>query len=200
VIPLAQKVELLHASLERAHIEHAFGGALALAYCTNDPRATADIDINVFVRPEKARDVFASLPNGIAATDLEAEVALDRGQVRLRWEETPIDLFFAYHAFHDTAASRTRVVPFGSSHIPVLACSDLVVFKALFGRPRDWVDIAAVVAAGTVDVVEPLAHLEELVGRSGDAYQRLRTLDAGEAETDGAERYRRAFGSPREET
>lgn len=39
----------VHDALDSAGLSHAFGGALALAWCVPEPRATADIDLNVFV-------------------------------------------------------------------------------------------------------------------------------------------------------
>ena len=39
---------------------HAFGGALALAYHA-EPRATVDIDLNVFIPVERADEVLAPL-------------------------------------------------------------------------------------------------------------------------------------------
>jgi hypothetical protein len=41
----------LHKSLARKNIPHAFGGALALAWCTQQARGTIDIDINIFISP-----------------------------------------------------------------------------------------------------------------------------------------------------
>lgn len=41
---LADKLVAVHRSLDRAAVPHAFGGALALAYCTAEPRATMDLD------------------------------------------------------------------------------------------------------------------------------------------------------------
>ena len=43
----AQTVLAVHDHLIGAGVEHAFGGALALAYYA-EPRATADVDVNVF--------------------------------------------------------------------------------------------------------------------------------------------------------
>jgi hypothetical protein len=43
-------------------------------------------------------------------------------------------------------------VPFaGVPALPVLACADLAVFKAFFARPKDAVDIATMIEAGTLD-------------------------------------------------
>ena len=44
---------------------HAFGGALALAWCTERARGTIDIDLNVFVDGSRAREVLAALPGGV---------------------------------------------------------------------------------------------------------------------------------------
>ena len=46
------------AALEQSGIPWAFGGALALAYATSEPRGTRDVDVNVFVSSDHAVDVF----------------------------------------------------------------------------------------------------------------------------------------------
>lgn len=189
-------MELLHRHLDQAGIPHAFGGALALAYCTQEPRATADIDLNVFVAPARARDVFEALPAGVTATDEHASRVLRDGQVRLRWEETPVDLFFAYHAFHEDASARVRVVRFAATEIPVLDCGDLVVFKAIFGRPQDWVDIEKVLEAGATELEDPLERLQALLGPDDPACTRLASIGAPTLDED--EPYKRVFGSPSE--
>lgn len=48
---LDAKLLTAHNALAAAGIDHAFGGAIALAYCTGEPRATADLDINIFSPP-----------------------------------------------------------------------------------------------------------------------------------------------------
>ena len=53
-------------------------------------------------------------------------------------------------------------MPFAGSQVNVLAAEDLAVFKALFDRSRDWVDIDEMSAAGTLDrkvAAERLASL-----------------------------------------
>ena len=46
-VSLSEKVLLIEEGLRQRRIPHAFGGALALAYYAT-PRATIDIDVNVF--------------------------------------------------------------------------------------------------------------------------------------------------------
>ena len=139
-------------------IPHAFGGALALAYYA-EPRATIDIDLNVFVHADRFPDVAAPLlALGVAADDPQAVTSVaDDGQARVMWDQTPIDLFFAYDPFHDAAAAARRTVPFAESSIPILSPEHLVVCKVIFDRPKDWVDIDAMLDAGVaLDVAEIL--------------------------------------------
>lgn len=192
---LSERVVRLHRALEAGGIPHAFGGAIALAFCVSNPRATADIDVNVFVSPDAVHDVFAVLPHGVVRGANDVAVARERGQLRLAWDDTPVDLFFAYHPFHHAAKSRSRTVDFLDERLPILDCGDLVVFKALFNRPRDWVDIDAVIESGGIELDDALGRLEDLVGRDSAQYRRLAMSGAPEA--DEFDVYRRVFGAPR---
>lgn len=84
---LPGKLVAIHGALERSQIPHAFGGAIALAYCTRDPRGTSDIDVNVFVHPDGTADVFAALPHDVATTRQHLAAAKRDAQVRLWWDE-----------------------------------------------------------------------------------------------------------------
>ena len=170
---LAERVVAVDDAL--AAIPHAFGGALALAYYA-EPRATIDIDLNLFVDVARFPDVAACLAGLGASTDDPAIADLVRrdGQVRVFWDTTPIDLFFAYDAFHDAAGGRRRVVPFADTTIPILAPEHLVVCKAVFNRPRDWVDIDAIVDAETaIDGAEVLRWVGRIAGDDGPRYERI---------------------------
>src|SRR5207244_4450511 len=117
---LAQRVVALHEAL--VTIPHAFGGAIALAYYA-EPRATIDIDLNVFVGVDRYDEVAARLvPLGIKADDPAVVDRVKRdGQVRVLWDETPIDLFFAYDPFHEAAAAARHEAPFADITIPILS-------------------------------------------------------------------------------
>ena len=142
----------LHAALDRAELPHAFGGAIALGYCTEEPRGTKDIDVNVFVGVDRVGEVLAALPGEIDASDRQRLQLTRDGQSRLWWAEMPVDIFLSNMPFHDHAAASVRRVPFaGVEDLPVLACSDLAVFKAFFARPKDALDVAMMVSAGMVD-------------------------------------------------
>lgn len=161
---LVEKVVAISQALHDADVPHAFGGALALAYLTEEPRGTRDIDVNVFVPADAPDAALTALPAGVdVPAGTAARVAAD-GQVRLWWDDTPVDLFFDYAPLHAQAAAAARDVPFAGTTIRVLGPVELVLFKALFDRPKDWVDIATAVDAGSVDRAAVRAGLLALVG------------------------------------
>jgi hypothetical protein len=174
-ITLVGRIIAVCESLEQAGIPWALGGALALAYATNEPRGTRDIDVNVFVGAVDAPAVFAALPAGVAFTDADVVEASTRDQVRLWWDATPIDVFFAADPFHFDVAGRCRAVPFEGRRIKVLSAEDLAVFKALFDRTRDWADIEAMVESNAIDLQLAAERLGGLLG-DDPRVARLRTL------------------------
>jgi hypothetical protein len=165
---LADKVVRLHQHLTSAALPHAFGGALALAYCTAEPRATKDIDVNVFIAPEQIEQLLSALPSEVAVPDPARRSLARDGQARLWWDETPVDVFLSNHPFHDRAEDGRRAVPFADVEaLPVLACADLAVFKALFARPRDAVDVATMVVVGSIDLDDLRDTVTDLLREPG---------------------------------
>ncbi len=173
---LAGKIVALHESLAKANVPHAFGGALALAWCTQRARATIDIDVNLFVPVNQASEVLAALPKGVVVTnDDRADIHRD-GQTRLWWDSTPVDVFFNTTDFHVQAAGRARLEQFGGAEVPFLACSDLAVFKAFFNRTRDWADLEEMEAAGTLDAPRVMGVLAQYLGGDDERIEHLRSI------------------------
>lgn len=168
---LADKVVALHEALDGAGIPHAIGGALALAYYA-EPRATVDVDINVFVDVDRVDDVLGALaPLGVTGGD-RALIERD-GQDRLEWGRNPVDLFFSYDAFHERMKDWAAVVPFGGIRLPVLAAEHLLVCKATFNRAKDWLDIDQIlVGVPDLDTEEVRTWLGRLVGTDDERYRR----------------------------
>ena len=174
---LAERVVALHEALDDAGVPHAFGGAIALAYATLNPRGTNDIDCNLFVPARDPAAAVAALPAGIARPDgLEATIARD-GQVRLWWDETPVDLFFDYAPVHARAAAHARRVEFDGVELPVLGPVELLIFKVMFDRAQDWADIEAAIAAGTVDTDAVRSGLDELLEADDPRRARLEEVE-----------------------
>jgi hypothetical protein len=170
---LAERVVALHDALASADVPHAFGGALALAYWTLDPRATGDIDLNVFVPASDPDDALAALPAGVSQPPGTAETVARDGQIRLWWDQTPVDLFFDYAPVHLDAARHRETVPFADRHIPILGPVELAVFKAMFDRTRDWADLEAMLGAGTLDLDAVRETLSEMVPAEDPRFARL---------------------------
>ncbi len=82
-------------------------------------------------------------------------------------EPFPVDVFPALDVRYHEIERRRVLRPFGRGDdvLPFLSAEDLCLFKLSYGRPKDWVDLAAVAAARSdidVDQIEDL-----LVGLRG---------------------------------
>jgi hypothetical protein len=170
----------IHDALALAGVPHAIGGAVALGYCTREPREPRDLDFNVFLAPSSLDRVLAALPDELAAVadpSIAAQLARE-GKVTLRWEDTPVDLFFDVLGFHAVLAAGVREVPFMDRRIPVVPCMAIAVFKATFDRPHHWADVEAMLAASSFDVREAASWVRELEGADSEQARRLEALRA----------------------
>jgi hypothetical protein len=179
-VTLPERLVALHRALARRRIPHAFGGAIALAYWTLDPRGTNDIDVNVFLPATDCSRALRALPEGVAQPDGTEQTIAREGQVRLWWDDTPVDLFFDYVPVHTEAARHRRTVAFAGTRIPVLGPEELAVFKVMFDRTRDWADIEAMLAVGTVDIDAVRRTLHTMLPDDDPRFARLdETADRG---------------------
>jgi hypothetical protein len=173
VIELVEKLFAIHDALRKASLPHAFGGAISLAYCVEEPRGTRDLDVNIFCDASNASKVLASLPEGVAVSDQDVEVVRRDGQTRLFWDGVPVDVFLNNLPLHEEVANRIMWVPLQGREIPVLDCASLVIFKSLFNRTKDWADIEAVAAAAPDAVKAAAKAVGGLVGEDDPSYRRL---------------------------
>jgi hypothetical protein len=172
------KIAALHHRLAHAHVPHAFGGAIALAYYA-EPRATADIDLNVFVPVEQATSVLRELQAlGVDVGDASRRIASE-GQSRTFWGRTPVDLFFSNMAFHTEMRRAAREVPGPDGRIPVLSPEHLLVCKALFDRAKDWLDIKQMLLfVPDLRSDEVMRWMREIAGEDDPRTQRVREMIA----------------------
>lgn len=141
-------------ALNALDVRHVFGGALALAYYA-EPRGTIDVDVNVgidFTLRSSLLDELVPLgwhASGVAETDIPAAGS----RLRQQGETVVLDVFFSFDAYHDDVLDNAVTKPFvfaGSRYeLPFLSAADLAVFKISFDRAKDWVDLEAMVTAGT---------------------------------------------------
>jgi hypothetical protein len=176
VSSLVDRILALHRALDDVAIPHAFGGALALAWCTQRARGTIDVDVNVFVDRSRTDELLAALPPSVRWSADDRERLARDGQVRLWWDETPVDVFMNTTEYHEQVAERCRREPFAGQEVPFLGCTDLAVFKAFFDRTKDWADLEEMHAAGTLDTDRVAGVLIHYLGPTDPRIERLRRI------------------------
>lgn len=88
----------------------------------------------------------------------------EHGQVRVFWDDTPLDLFLSTTDFHEAVELKVRHHPLAGHDLPFLGCDDLAVFKAFFDRRKDWADLEAMVRSGQMDPTIVTATLARFLG------------------------------------
>lgn len=144
-----EAAERIADQLEAAGVPYALGGALALG-AAGFPRGTTDVDLNVFVEPSEAVRVAQLLqPLGIefGSEDAIAVAADQKGLFIGYWDGMRIDVFVPSVPF-SYEAGRTRV--HATNHVGwsgwFLSPEALAVFKLMFFRGKDLVDLERLVA------------------------------------------------------
>jgi hypothetical protein len=144
---VAQAARRIVDALAEAGIEYAIGGALAYAYY-GVPRATNDIDLNVFPSAFAVPELVLALRRAGCELDAAAaERALatgnDFGARCLGWR---VDLFPATLPLHESARERIVVHSLLGRPARFLSAEDLMLFKVLYHRTQDVADIERLLA------------------------------------------------------
>lgn len=174
--PLIKKLFAVHDALDRAGVPHAVGGAIALAFTTRNPRGTRDLDLNIFLKRDQAARVLGSLPDEVAHGPDDVAEVHRHGQVRLWWDETPVDLFFNTLPLHDDVARGKVMAPLAGRDIPILDAGSLVLFKVMFDRSKDWADVEEILAHDPGAVARALPKVAGLIGPDDPITRRLAGL------------------------
>jgi hypothetical protein len=168
-------------AMERTGTTYAFMGGLAVT-AWGIPRATFDLDLTIGVDSQPADAILQALE----ADDIETEEHFRKGFVdrlsgmekvaaRLLFQDNwfVIDLFLGSTPQLRSALGRRVRVPFQDAHVDVVTAADLILFKLIAGRRKDWVDIDNVVA---VQGIPERAYLEEWAAKLGVAERLTRVL------------------------
>lgn len=158
-------------ALEAAGIPYAVGGAIAYGLHA-PPRATNDVDLNVFVQPHELDPALDALERGGADVDRPAarRSAAERGDFAVRVRGMRVDVFVPSIPFYDSVRLRVRPTTLLGRPIRILSAEDLVVFKMLFFRGKDVSDVErlALFQGEALDRAYVRGWLVDLVGE-GDA-------------------------------
>ncbi len=167
-------------ALEQGGIPYAIGGAIALGFYAA-PRATVDVDVNVFVSPERelARALDALRGAGFTPEDdpeTLSRQAREEGQFRGTVSGMRVDVFVPAIPYYAELEGRRRRVVLLGRPLSILAPHDLVVLKMMFFRRKDLADVEAVLRdqGPAFDREWVRRKLTELAGE-GD--ERLRAWD-----------------------
>mgnify|MGYP001561780867 CR=1 FL=1 len=139
---------VLARELERRGLPYAIGGALAFGVWSN-PRNTNDVDLNIFVDDSRLDEAFAALE--------AAGTTLDRAQARRdsarqgmfvgQFAGYRIDVFTPSIDFSHEAARTRRRVTVGDEAFDFLSPEAIGLFKLMFFRGKDRVDLERLVAS-----------------------------------------------------
>lgn len=167
--------------LEAAHVPYAIGGALALAIA-GVPRGTADVDVNVFVSEQRLAEIFELLITLGAEVDVPGAAARAHvdGMFVARWDGMRIDVFLPSITFaHEAERTRIRVTDMDNWSGWFLSAEALAVFKLLFFRGKDIVDLERLVAVrADLDANYVRKWIVDMMGEDDDRVRRWDTIVA----------------------
>lgn len=132
----------LAARLEARHQEYALGGAIALGYW-GAPRGTVDVDVTLFLPPERTGECVLLL--GELGCDFSSEKAAaslrEHGFCRVTHGGLAVDVFLATLPFYDIAFTRRKWVELEGRTVAIWDAESLAVFKMMFFRRKDLADV-----------------------------------------------------------
>lgn len=142
---LSDALLAVHEILEAAGVPHALCGGLAVNLYRDEVRATSDVDLAVAVGPARLVDLVRRFEEA----GWRAEPYWDRGeQLRLMRRDLPrVDCLVATTDYERAAVGRSVAAAVEGREIRVLTAEDLIVFKLMAGRARDYEAVAAIINA-----------------------------------------------------
>jgi predicted nucleotidyltransferase len=166
--------------LDRAGIQHALCGGIAANLYRTEMRATNDVDLYIAcTSPE-----LVSLTRLFEREGWRAHPAWRKAELlRLERDERPrVDLLIASTDFERRAVERAVPYSIGGDEIRVLLPEDLIVFKLVAGRARDYEAVAAIVNVSLADL--DTSFIQRSLDEFGMADRWLRALEEAEREAE----------------
>jgi hypothetical protein len=179
LVPAFEVASKLAAALEAAGIPYAIGGAIALG-AWSDPRGTHDVDLNLFVDHDgldAALDVLSAA--GVMIDRTAARSADEAGDVLIgHYGALRIDLFTPSIPFAWEAMKTRRRLLGPSGEAYYLSPEAMAIFKLLFFRSKDLVDVEKLVAIQGQDLDQSYVRrwIVEMMGEDDErvvAWDRL---------------------------
>lgn len=137
-----QVAEELAARLEAAHCDYALGGAIALGFWS-EPRGTLDVDVTLYLPLDDPHRCMTLLEQiGCVFDRPRTETMLtEHTFCQVQFLGIRLDVFLPMSSFYELAKARRREVPMGNRQAYIWDAETLCVFKMMFYRLKDFVDI-----------------------------------------------------------
>jgi hypothetical protein len=140
-----QVAEELAARLDAAGCEYALGGAIALGFWA-EARGTLDVDVTLYLSLDDSAGCLQLLEK--IGCDVDRTRALDmlkqHNFCQVQLLGIRLDVFLPMSSFYEAAKARRREVPIGNRRAYIWDAETLCVFKMMFFRQKDLVDIQSV--------------------------------------------------------
>ena len=137
----------MHKFFTRERIQYAIIGGIAVQWW-GEPRFTRDIDVTILVDADKEKKVLQKIlshfsPRLTQALDfaLKNRVCLVKNK-----QGVDIDISLGVPGYEDECMERVILVPIQKkSAVKICSAEDLIIHKALAGRPQDVADIESII-------------------------------------------------------
>jgi len=140
-----QVAEQLAARLEAANCEYALGGAIALGFWA-EARGTLDVDVTLFLPTDNPAGCTQLLEKiGCEFDHARAlQMLQEHNFCQAQLLGIRLDVFLPMSSIYELAKSRRRQVPIGNQRAYIWDAESLCVFKMMFFRQKDLVDIQSI--------------------------------------------------------
>lgn len=167
---LTQALLAAHDVLDAAGVPHALCGGLAANLYREEVRATVDVDLAVSVAPTRLIELVKTFSD--AGWKVESYWRTSE-QLRLTRNDLPrVDCIVATTDYERAAIDRSVRADIEGYKLRVLTAEDVIVFKLIAGRARDYEAVAAIINArrNRLDVDYITGWLDQF--GAGDAWER----------------------------
>jgi hypothetical protein len=134
--------------LTAAGCDYAFGGAIALGYCS-EPRGTVDVDVSLYLPVEDVTptvNVLRQVGGKFEEEQVRRSLA-EHGFCRIEFLGRRLDVFLPIAAIYEAARPRRKCVAMGGGEAYIWDAETLCVFKMMFFRRKDLADLDSVLRA-----------------------------------------------------